>query len=146
MIEIIKHGKFKKGTAKCPKCGCEFSFDERDVDQAWRTDTGRYLNDASLPCPECGDTVENLKWNEEMSETDWTFENDDIVIPIWIARDKWRDIDGYLHIFGKKPQRLVSETWGGDCGPIVASIPEKWFPEIIWEDEPVEAELTIKRK
>jgi hypothetical protein len=147
MIEIIKHGKFKKGTARCPKCGCEFSFDERDVDPAWRTDTGRYLNDASLPCPECGVAVENLEWDEEMSETDWVFENDDIVLPIWIAKDKWVSEDsGPLHIFGKKPKRLASEIWGGECGLIVASIPENWFPEITWEDEPVEAELTIKRK
>lgn len=147
MIEIIKHGTFKKGTAKCPKCGCEFSFDERDVEHTWRTD--RYLKDVSIRCPECGDTVENLKWGDDVWKTDWMFEHKaDIVLPIWIARDRWEpdDGDGPLHIFGKKPIRLASDVWGGDCGLILASIPEDWYPGITWEHEPVEAELTIDIK
>ena len=31
MIEIIKEGKYKKKIATCQFCGCEFTFDKRDV-------------------------------------------------------------------------------------------------------------------
>jgi len=59
MIEIIKHGKLKKGTAKCLNCGCEFSFEERDLEQTWDSNKG------VLTCPECERTVKNWEWVEE---------------------------------------------------------------------------------
>lgn len=31
MIEIIKEGKYEKKIATCQFCGCEFTFDKRDV-------------------------------------------------------------------------------------------------------------------
>lgn len=31
MIEIIKEGKYEKKIATCKFCGCEFTFDKRDV-------------------------------------------------------------------------------------------------------------------
>lgn len=61
---------------------------------------------------------------------------------IWIARDK----EGALFLFTKNPSRFEniwnnkSEDGLSEC----TRIPEEWFPELKWEDEPIE--LVIKEK
>ena len=68
------------------------------------------------------------------------------IIKGFVARDK----DGQLCIFyGDKPHRGGCDRWWhpehcptGDW----MNLPEKMFPELKWEDEPIEVELTIRKK
>lgn len=57
----------------------------------------------------------------------------------WVARDKDNDVYVYL----TQPSRF-KEQWvcGGD---VWVKIPHTDFPELKWEDEPIEVELTINR-
>lgn len=61
----------------------------------------------------------------------------------WVARDsEYNPYFGLgLILFNKKPQR------SGDCwdGEISSHLPWELFPDLKWEDEPVEVEVTIKR-
>ena len=53
MIEITKNGELNFFNGKCPKCGCEFTFDERDIK------TEEFFDDAIeetiryIDCPYC---------------------------------------------------------------------------------------------
>ena len=49
MIKIIKEGTRK--ITKCPKCGCEFSYEEEDVIRGpmWKEDR--------VNCPQCNKVV-----------------------------------------------------------------------------------------
>lgn len=63
----------------------------------------------------------------------------------WVARDE----DGQLCIFYKgKPHRGGCNRWwySGYCAEgDWMCIDNKMFPELTWEDEPIEVELTIKK-
>lgn len=63
----------------------------------------------------------------------------------WVARDK----DGLLCVFyGDKPQRGGGNRWWPPehCPERDwMCIDEKKFPELTWESEPIEIELTIKK-
>lgn len=69
----------------------------------------------------------------------------DPVIQGWAARDE----DGALCIYEYKPKR-VYDTWAHEnvwIGEILLSnVHTKPFFNLIWEDEPQEVEITIKRK
>ena len=62
----------------------------------------------------------------------------------WVARD--REFDSYygtgLILYSKKPRRS-DNCWNGD---IVAQLPWELFPDLKWEDEPMEVEITITKK
>lgn len=53
---------------------------------------------------------------------------------IWIARDK----SGELIAFSKKPHRSCDEMWETDSSSGFSTIYDEWFPELKWEDEPIE--------
>lgn len=55
----------------------------------------------------------------------------------WIARDSY----GRLWIHDSKPQR-IEEIWSSDKD--IWSIPDKWFPELTWNDEPKHIQFIIK--
>lgn len=55
---------------------------------------------------------------------------------MWIARDK----DNELWLYSSKPHR-VSGCW--TSGYYEALLPEEMFPELTWDNEPVEVELKI---
>jgi len=68
----------------------------------------------------------------------------------WIARDD----DGTLAIHYEKPRRVCYQNgnimpdgtpwvWENEAG--YGLLPVKIFPDLKWEDEPIEVELTIKR-
>ena len=58
----------------------------------------------------------------------------------WVARDQ----DGLLTLFDSEPKRFpVDESWIG-CG--FTDLPKDLFPDLKWEDEPIEVELPIIRK
>ena len=53
----------------------------------------------------------------------------------WVARDK----NGFLFSYGDKPTRCDNQKeWGG---PFLSSMENSYFPELKWEDEPIEVEL-----
>ena len=64
----------------------------------------------------------------------------------YVARDK----DGQLCVFyGDKPQRGgCNRWWHPEHCPVGdwMNIPEEMFPELKWEDEPIEVELIFERK
>ena len=60
---------------------------------------------------------------------------------IWIARDK----DGDLWAFPSKPERdILSYSWITTNDEVCCRIPTDWFPELTWENSPIE--LAPKRK
>ena len=62
----------------------------------------------------------------------------------WVARD--REFNPYygtgLILFREKPQKSY-DCWNGD---IVTQLPWELFPDLKWVDEPVEVEITIRKK
>lgn len=65
----------------------------------------------------------------------------DTVIQGWVARDA-----NYqrLTIYEEKPERL-SDMWYALNSDIVALSPTL-FPDLTWDDDPIDVEITIKRK
>jgi hypothetical protein len=61
----------------------------------------------------------------------------------WISRDKDNGLTLYT---GTKPIREHNQFWdnSGNPGSYRMSIDENLFPELTWESEPIEVELTIK--
>ena len=57
----------------------------------------------------------------------------------WLAKDEDADIDLYIN----KPKR-AGEMWVGQTYPIHLDW-ETLFPELTWESEPLEIELTVGR-
>ena len=53
----------------------------------------------------------------------------------WVARD----IDGYIFAYNGKPTRCDNQK---ECiGRFFSSMKNSYFPELKWEDEPIEIEL-----
>ena len=65
----------------------------------------------------------------------------------WVARDQVEGEDGTnIYLGYNKPRKLGEEpfvTWC-DYGDFI-SLPKEMFPELAWESEPIEVELTIKK-
>ena len=61
---------------------------------------------------------------------------------IWIARDK----DGSLNAFASKPEidDYGLDTWFPSDGKLSSPLQKYWFPEIRFENSPIE--LVIKEK
>lgn len=57
---------------------------------------------------------------------------------MFVARDK----DNSLYLYYTKPTR-INEEWVADDGFLINS---ELFPELKWEDEPIEVELLIRKK
>ena len=54
---------------------------------------------------------------------------------LWVARDK----NGFLFVYEDKPTRWdIRKEW---IGRFLNSIKNSYFPELKWEDEPIEVEL-----
>lgn len=66
----------------------------------------------------------------------------DTVTQGWVARDK----DNNLFIYSDKPKRVYDgefSRWEGLC---LDTISNSLFPDLTWDDDPIEVELIIKRK
>lgn len=78
------------------------------------------------------ETKQEIKQETDAEET---------VISGWVARDS----DGNLFMYSIKPERHeVLQVWIGrhtDC-----SMCNNLFPDLTWDDDPIEVELIIKRK
>ena len=60
---------------------------------------------------------------------------------IWIARDK----NGVLFAFSVKPVRNdLSDAWVTDDDLLCCCMHDDWFPEVTWENSPIE--LVIEEK
>ena len=54
---------------------------------------------------------------------------------LWVARDK----NGFLFVYEDKPTRCDNQReW---IGRFLCSMKNSYFPELKWEDEPIEVEL-----
>ena len=68
---------------------------------------------------------------------------------MWIARDK----DGELTLFSNKPHRCTDAGWNNESWDVVSMdeftdtmiLDSNMFPDLTWEDEPIEVELVIKQ-
>ena len=73
--------------------------------------------------------------------------NEEYKIKGWVARDQNIGEDGTnLYLGYNKPKSIGQSpfvTWC-DYGDFI-SLPKEMFPELTWEDEPIEVELTIKK-
>lgn len=73
---------------------------------------------------------------------------EEVVISGWVCRDKYWDKDMFasdLFLAMEKPKRDEGwEAWA-DLGDFIALNPEL-FPDLTWDDDPIEVELIIKRK
>jgi len=69
---------------------------------------------------------------------------------MWIARDK----DGQLTLFTNKPHRCTDVGWDNESWDVVSMdeftdtmiLNPNLFPNLTWEDEPIEVELALKKK
>lgn len=70
---------------------------------------------------------------------------------MWVARDK----DGELYLYSDKPERYNTDEpfWGIPKSQTIEKdnefrafiLPSVLFPDLKWENEPIEVELTMKR-
>ena len=68
---------------------------------------------------------------------------------MWIARDK----DGELNLYTHKPNRCTAVGWNNESWDIQSTdeyvnfmtLDPSMFPELTWDDEPIEVELVIKK-
>ena len=69
---------------------------------------------------------------------------------MWIARDK----DGQLTLFTNKPHRCTDVGWNNESWDVVSMdeftdmmiLNPTLFQNLTWENEPIEVELTLKKK
>ena len=64
----------------------------------------------------------------------------DTVIQGWVARDK----DNIPRLHYDKPERTSGGYWQG--GFKSSYLPRNAFPDLTWDDDPIEVEIIIKRK
>lgn len=70
----------------------------------------------------------------------------DTVISGWVARDGNGPNDLGLRVYSVKPKRMEGlKRWNGN-GEKSTLIDSSLFPDLTWDDDPIEAELIIKRK
>ena len=73
----------------------------------------------------------------------------EVTITGWIARDQCRGDVSNLYVGTNKPKRVAGQYDGFgvwvDFHEYMA-LPEELFHEVKWESEPLEVEITIKRK
>ena len=56
MIKIIKEGTRK--IAKCPNCGCEFSYEREDIEKdGTLLNNSVFLGKTWVVCPQCGKEI-----------------------------------------------------------------------------------------
>lgn len=61
----------------------------------------------------------------------------------WVARDK--EADELILVLGKEKPSRMETYWFAGFSWGYTPIHDDIFPELTWESEPVEVELTIKR-
>ena len=72
-------------------------------------------------------------------------------INLWLARDGSSDefdddANELLWLFDKKPYKIEpAQEWFTD-GTVQISVPKHWFMNVRFDNEPIEVEITIKRK
>ena len=61
---------------------------------------------------------------------------------MWLARDR----NGWLYLFYEKPVRYRNLGWDLADNDIIdpAFLDKSLFPNLTWDDEPIEVELKIK--
>lgn len=69
----------------------------------------------------------------------------DSVIQGWVARDN----GGFISLFSYRPDRVTKDNlgyWGRDDGSDEIDLPKSSFPDLTWDSDPEEVEITLKRK
>lgn len=98
------------------------------------------------------EVVERPTWNKEVvyvcngmfyraSELDFNLDAEDTVICGWVARDN----NGKLYIYSDKPERY-NKGLRWVMGYAFLPLSSDLFPDLTWEDDPIEVEIIIKRK
>lgn len=60
---------------------------------------------------------------------------------LWIARDS----NGLLTVYNEKPNLYYNEYWDGDYSTQCIDLPKEMFPEVTFENSPMEVELKLKQ-
>lgn len=85
----------------------------------------------------------------QASELDFNIDAEDTVIQGWVARNRYNE----LYLYTEKPHRII-------CGIVFGEHTDAWssgdlsffpldkelFPDISWDDDPIEVEIIIKIK
>lgn len=64
MIRIIKEGYVPKYRARCKWCGCEFEFDEYEIENNISPDEIHCMV-RFVRCPTCFSAIQSPQWNKE---------------------------------------------------------------------------------
>lgn len=67
-----------------------------------------------------------------------TTDQEQFTIKMWVARDRTGDLEAYMN----EPER-GNHVWLNDGE--YSHIPRNLFPNLRWEDNPIEVEMTIKQ-
>lgn len=89
-----------------------------------------------------------LDMNEfyQESELDFDIESETTVISGWVARDdgeRWHERELHLFTRNKPERRKLMGDW---IGRPSMTLDSKLFPDLTWESDPIEVEITIKVK
>lgn len=79
------------------------------------------------------------------SELDFNLNAEDTVIKGWVCRDngeRWHERE--LHLFTNKPERR--KLMGDWIGRPSMTLGSNLFPDLTWNDDPIEVEIILKRK
>lgn len=83
----------------------------------------------------------------QASELDFNMDAEDTVISGWVCRDKERvePFTSDLFLAFEKPTRIEEWDKWGDMGDYV-ELDSSLFPDLTWDDAPLEVEIIIKKK
>jgi len=97
----------------------------------------RLREECSSPISVCNDILSLIEFMQEQQK-----DKQIVSIEGWAARDK----NGHLNFFLGKPHRIKNtrgeEYWVGHAR---MKQPNEFFPELSWNDEPIEVELLINK-
>lgn len=85
----------------------------------------------------------DMNYFYQASELDFNVGEEDTVIQGWVCRDN-NSINAQV-LIGDKPKRTGFNSWENKSADCI-TLPKDLFPDLIWESDPIEVEIQIKRK
>lgn len=110
-----------------------------EVDKNVRDLYGIEEQPASLTFGECA--AESFREGVNFALGKQAKDAEDTVIQGWVAKDN--DIDG-VYLYSSMPERGIN-MWNGH-GSLLTHLASDLFPDLTWDDNPIEVEIIIKRK
>lgn len=93
--------------------------------------------------PECFYSSPDMTQFYQASDLDLDANAKDTVISGWVCRDN-NSLNAQI-LIGDKPKRTGYNYWENKSADCI-TLPKDSFPDLTWDDDPLEVELIIKRK